>query len=271
MKHARSEPDLSLFFHIPFGYLLSDAGQPAWERRENLELYLPASDLDRYGSGDYAEVAKRLKDQRREITVHGPFMDLMPGSPDPQIRKVALNRFTQLFKACSALKPRNIVLHIGYEAIKHKEFFDYWLQNSLLTWREVEAQAADLGLSVSLENIFETDSGPMRRLLDELNSPLFGWCLDVGHFQLFSQEPLAAWLDGLGRYLVEMHLHDNHGAADEHLSPGEGCFDFPALARLLEQRGLQPPYYTLEVHSTAKLDAGIAAIKEYFRKNRKSR
>ena len=43
----------------------------------------------------------------------------------------------------------------------------------------------------------------------------------------------AKWVDSLGDHLGEIHLHDNHGTADEHLPVGEGTFPFKELMRLL--------------------------------------
>src|SRR5438445_398373 len=37
--------------------------------------------------------------------------------------------------------------------------------------------------------------------------------------------------------LIHTHLHDNHGIRDEHLVPGEGIVDWPALLGVLRRGG----------------------------------
>jgi sugar phosphate isomerase/epimerase len=56
----------------------------------------------------------------------------------------------------------------------------------------------------------------------------------------------------------EVHLHDNHGEADEHLPIGEGGFDFDRFFKLLSQFGLNP-VYTIEPHEEAHLRRSLEA------------
>ena len=38
----------------------------------------------------------------------------------------------------------------------------------------------------------------------------------------------------LGDRIVSMHVHDNHGTKDEHLWPGDGTIDWPAVREALQ-------------------------------------
>jgi len=85
------------------------------------------------------------------------------------------------------------------------------LKNSLLTWKPLLEEAEALSVKLALENVFDEKPEPLRRLLDEVNSPFLGYCLDAGHGNLFSEVPLEDWVGVLGPRLLEIHLHDNHG------------------------------------------------------------
>jgi sugar phosphate isomerase/epimerase len=72
------------------------------------------------------------------------------------------------------------------------------------------------------------------------------------------------WLKTLGKYLVEVHLHDNHREADEHLPVGEGEFDFNQFFALVSEQKLSP-IYTLEPHEEEHLRRGLEAVKRYVK------
>ena len=67
-----------------------------------------------------------------------------------------------------------------------------------------------------------------------MDDPRLGLCLDVGHANtVVSKTPPADWLAPMLPDLRHVHLHDNHGALDEHLPLGAGTIDFaPILAAL---------------------------------------
>lgn len=87
-------------------------------------------------------------------------------------------------------------------------------------------------------------------LYAHVSSPRMRFCFDCGHANAFTpgEDPLARF----GDRLVTVHLHDNHGpqVGDEHLLPGQGSIDFPALMRCLKPYGLQ--YYHLESHTLTR-------------------
>jgi sugar phosphate isomerase/epimerase len=66
-------------------------------------------------------------------------------------------------------------------------------------------------------------------VLDAVDSPHLGACLDVGHVYLFSDYlPLEAWVEQLSERLVHCHMNNHRGFCDEHLPldlPG-GVIDY---------------------------------------------
>ena len=86
------------------------------------------------------------------------------------------------------------------------------------------------------------------------------FCLDTGHFNVFSFAPLSIWLQELGKYLGHLHLHDNHGKTDEHLPVGCGTFPFAELFETLRVIGARPTV-TLEAHGEDKLWESLNNIK----------
>jgi sugar phosphate isomerase/epimerase len=88
----------------------------------------------------------------------------------------------------------------------------------------------------------------MKLLLGALASPQVRFCFDAGHANAFGGAPLGLWINALGDFLGEIHIHDNHGTADEHLPVGEGNIPFSQLFSILRQKNLRP-ILTVESHS----------------------
>ncbi|MES9994570.1 TIM barrel protein [Desulfovibrio aminophilus] len=229
------------FFHLAEGLLdrFLDEGL-------NPEIGLFAKDLDEYGPDQFREAEKALRDRGLRPTVHGPFVDLSPGSPDPLVLAATRRRFEQLVEAVEILRPRSVTCHLGFEHSRHGYFKEFWLEQSLMTWRWLARELRDRGARLMLENTFERAPEEMLPALNELSSLGVGLCLDVGHLNLFSAAKVAQWVEEAGPCLGQLHLHDNFGHRDDHLPIGQGRIDYPAVFRNLAYLP-EPLTVTMEV------------------------
>jgi sugar phosphate isomerase/epimerase len=254
----------TLHVNVPYSMLLQRIDF-AIQNRIHPEIYFSAEDLDACQEKDAKQLAETLHRSGLEITFHGPFMDLSPGGVDKRIKEVTLGRFTKVIELALLFKPKTIVFHPGYEKWKFDGNVELWLKSSLQTWRPLVKESEELGLTLAIENVFEESPVPLIALLKEIDSTHFRFCFDTGHYHAFtlSKTPLPDWFEALGKYMVEVHLHDNHGEMDEHLPIGEGNFDFDQFFKLLSQHGLNP-IYTLEPHEENHLWRGLEAVKKYI-------
>jgi sugar phosphate isomerase/epimerase len=248
--------------NVPYPMLRSRTGF-ALANRIHPEIYFSGDDLDRYDEKKAWDLAEKLHENGLEITFHGPFMDLSPGGVDARIKEVTTERFSKTLQLAKLFRPEAIVFHAGYEKWKFDGDADLWLRSSLQTWKPLVKMAEEVGVTLVLENVFEETPDPIATLLKEIGSPRLRFCLDTGHHHIFSRVPLSVWFETLGRYLSEIHLHDNHGETDEHLPIGEGSFGFDQLFTLLARYGLNP-IYTLEPHQEDHLKRGLEAVKKYI-------
>ncbi|MBI3583242.1 MAG: sugar phosphate isomerase/epimerase [Nitrospinae bacterium] len=225
----------------------------------NIELFVPASVLDNPPLAGLEKVKKALNNGT-SLTWHAPFMDLSPGGVDEKIRQVTVDRIKQAVKESLPLNPRLIIIHPGYDDYRFNGEIDKWLKNSLKTWREVLDKYSNINFAI--ENVFENRPDTLERLIKEMNSDRFRYCFDTGHFNVFSKISLKEWLERVGHYISEIHLHDNHGKEDEHLGLGEGNFDFDTLFSFLRDSNRQP-IFTLEAHSKEGVLRSIEYLKKY--------
>ncbi len=235
------------------------------QNRINPEIYFSNQDLDACDEDDVKPLAEALHRNGLEVTVHGPFIDLSPGGVDPKVKEVTLDRFSKTIELARCLLPKALVFHPGYETRNYDGDVDLWLKSSLATWQPLVREAEKTGLVFAIENIYEETPDSLKRLLDKIHSPHFRFCFDTGHYQAFSGRgvSLSVWVETLGSYLWEVHLHDNHGKSDEHLPMGEGCFDFDRFFSLLSQSRLKP-IFTIEPHEEGHLRRGMKAAERFL-------
>ena len=211
------------------------------------EIYLSGELLDSIAENDISAMVK-WREEGKELTFHAPFVDLAPGGFDPRVLEVTRFRFSQVMKLADKVGPRQIVFHPGFDEFRFAFREELWIENSLRVWGELLEAASRVNTRVCLENVFDTRPDHLVQLRERLGKEL-GFCLDVGHFLIFSRVTLQEWLDAFSDGLFELHLHDNDGHQDLHQPVGEGTFDFNSLCNQMEARGLEP-VVVLEHHSS---------------------
>ena len=107
-------------------------------------------------------------------------------------------------------------------------------------YRRLLSYAEEYGITICTENMFQGDmhilivhstcSHPeeMVRYFDEINHPLFGCCLDIGHTATV-REDASNFIRALGKHRLKcLHVHDVDEARDKHMLPyfgGAICWD----------------------------------------------
>lgn len=244
--------------HIPYPRM-KDLCELVRLRRYDLEIYMSAAVLDQVEKADLENLCRSL-DWKPSISLHAPFMDLNPGAVDPMVRSVTQLRFSRIMSAAAVLKPRVVVFHAGYDRWRYNGRKDIWLENSIDTWNKVMEIASKIGVRVAVENVFDEDPEALCRLIERIAHPDFGFCFDTGHFNLFTRVTMEQWFESLGKYIFEVHLHDNDGSADSHWALGKGTIDFEKFFGLLRGHGVRP-VYTIEAHEQGDIDVSLEAVR----------
>lgn len=245
--------------HVPYSRIYEFIGIIQNEKL-NLEIYFDGKSLDSITDEDILKLKKALS-YEPSLSFHAPFMDLSPGAVDKKVKKITIERFSQMFDIAEKLSPKTIVFHSGYDKWKYAFKVNVWLEESLSTWSKLLPEAEKLKVKIAIENIFEEEPDSLHILMKTINSPYFGICFDTGHFNLFSKKSLEEWLSCLNKYIVEFHLHDNNKKFDEHLPMGDGSFDFEKLFRMNKCKNC---IYTIETHSVENVFKSLKKFYEYF-------
>jgi len=246
--------------HMPF-HLLPEHQKIVLEHRLNLEIYFNQHVLKSLDKEKCRETAKILNGAGLKITFHAPFMDLRPGALDDKIRQVSVDRMKKAIELAQYFRPLRIVCHPMFDDRYYVDCDDLWLEASVKSWTELIPLAKEYDTVLSLENVYDKGPRLLRRLFEALASDSVCFCFDTGHFNAFSYASLKVWFRELGKYLGQLHLHDNFGQKDEHLAVGEGTFPFAELFAVLGKRKIKP-VITLEAHDQKAFWKSLENIKE---------
>lgn len=148
------------------------------------------------------------------ISAHGPFLDMVPCSFDAQIKKVTMERFQDAYDCMKELNGKYIVYHtclvppIYYEST--------WRNNSIEFWKKFMDDKDD-SVQVYLENVFDSNPEPIAEVIDSVDHPAFGFCMDIGHANCFSKRAIIdGWIREMGDRIKHFHVHNNNGVRDLH-------------------------------------------------------
>ena len=223
------------------------------------EIAFKGPELDNLPAAGINAVARELASVGRRPTVHAPFFDLSPGAMEPLVRQVTLQRLTQALEAAGLLGAQLMVVHPGFDRWRYPNLAATWTSQAAEFFPPLLRLAERLDCRLALENIYEESPDTLVDLVARLDSPWFGHCFDIGHWQLFGTVEQAPWLAAIAPRLLHLHLHDNLGQGDDHLPVGEGTIDFTPLLALL-QKLPHPPSITLEAHDPDALKRSLANL-----------
>jgi len=250
-----------LYFHVPV-YRLLNGLDGFLNLNLNCEIYINSDFIDGHTEKDLDLINAGFRKQEISKRVHGPFIDLNPGSSDNKIRRLCLERFLSTIELCSRFDSQSMVLHSHFEPIFYGRHFKEWLKNAEEVLGPLSTEAEKRGISIYIENSIDEDTTAVLTILESF--PLFGACFDVAHHNVFNPK---GWADALKEYpkgsIKEIHLSDNNGDRDSHLPLGEGSIDLEAFLDEVEKRD-EDPIITVEPHSQEGMLKNIEFIKKFM-------
>ncbi len=191
-----------------------------------------------------------LRPIRGPLTLHGPFMDMAPGSPDKRINMVCESRYKHAIRIAETLEAGIIVFHANFIAAIHNiEYRQGWHQRNVDFWGEIADYAYRHGVIVAMENMWEFDPHILGDVLQTVDHPSLRYCLDVGHAHLFTDEQFTFedWLAVLHPWLVHTHVNNNNGKIDVHHGLRDGVLNYRHILRRIRALPIMRPTITLEM------------------------
>ncbi len=177
------------------------------------------------------EVAEIVGSTGLSLSVHAPYSDLNLASLNYPIWRESVRQILTCIDRTAEVTDR-VTVHPGYLSPVGKLLPDrtWALQKSALT--EIGAFAADRGVRVFLENLGGLKDVLCRfpeEVLGMIDGvPGVGFTLDVGHAHTVGK--VREFLQVLSS-ANHIHIHDNHGTADQHLALGDGTIPWDEVGK----------------------------------------
>ncbi len=171
--------------------------------------------------------------QNIKITcMHAPIDGLCMGNLDKEVREFTMKAFEYSYKVAKLIECPSINFHNGFDPNLHEK--DEWIKNSSEFLKEF-LEDKDDSIVIYLENKLEFTPDVIIDLINRVGDSRLIACLDVGHANAHSNTDVLEWIKGLGNKLGLVHLHNNYGEKDEHLSLDNGSINFNGLCETLEK------------------------------------
>lgn len=195
------------------------------------------------------------------VVIHSPFMDIVPGSPEPEVAELAFKQHEEVLNIAEVLKADAVLFHSGFNPlIKSPQYLENWLASTSAYFRRFLKQHPNLKFLI--ENMWEPSPLPLIGLIDSINSSQFRVCVDVGHIQVYSKEPPETWISQLALRVGHVHLNDNQGLWDQELALGTGMVPLERVFQAMNNLGFFGNI-TIEMHGREP----ILRSMEYLLKN----
>jgi len=169
---------------------------------------------------------------------HAPFPSWMKDKP--KTNEYLIHALEKCLMICAYLNCPYLIVHPffpGYNETLTSE--EEWNLN-IESYSRLIPAIKKYGVTVCLENMFTVsrrkvyaaiceNPDEVNRYIDTLNQiadeKCFAFCLDTGHALLVGSE-IRTLINKLGHRIETLHIHDNDGWDDQHLTPYMGILDW---------------------------------------------
>ena len=199
------------------------------------------------------------------LALHGPFLGMEYAHQDHLIRAVVKQLLDMTFETARNLEVQRVILHSGYQRdFELYKLQDTWLESNIDFWQREIMRWAEAGIEIVLENDTEQAPDLLVRLVEAVNHPSLGLCLDIGHQHMFSELNALEWVRRMEGRLYHIHLHNNDRTRDSHGSLGSGTIQFVPFFEVLRK---QAPQATLSLEVEDKMELKMRDLRylvDYF-------
>ena len=200
-----------------------------WEIVSEADHYLPMIGLS---------LESMMKSYDLTYSIHAPFNDINIASLNESVREMSVIELIKIMNMASELDIKTVTIHPGLYSMVVSGLEDKSIMAAKRSLRTLDRMAQECGVRLCVENMpgfrffLGQTAEQMSELLEGTNLPI---CLDIGHANTTGQ--LNEIIETLGSRIMNVHIHDNDGKQDQHLTIGEGTVDFDDCLKRLSSYG----------------------------------
>jgi sugar phosphate isomerase/epimerase len=173
------------------------------------------------------------------FSVHAPISDVNIGALSERIREASVMETIASMEQAIELDAKTITFHPGYQSFVIPGHEEKSIEKAKRSLRTIDRLMNEFSITACVENMpsFKFMLGrtakEMFELIDGTDMKI---CYDIGHANTVNQ--MEEIIDLLGDRIKNIHIHDNNGDNDDHMTIGDGNIDFrPVLKKLSKYKG----------------------------------
>ncbi|MDK2974878.1 MAG: hypothetical protein PWP08_1249 [Methanofollis sp.] len=235
---------------------IEEAGFPGWEISAdgNYRLEKPANKQ---------AIRDVLDSSGLAVTVHAPYTDLNPASINDPIWRESVRQICACIEHAADLTDR-VTMHPGYISPAGKLLPEKVWEQQKEALRVIGRCAREHGVLACLENMINIPEflchDPYELLGITGGIEGIGATFDLGHANTVKKvDGFLAQIENASH----LHIHDNHGGADEHLALGDGTINWKKAGHIIAA-GYRGDVIVIEGRSIEEAKKSLDAFRRWF-------
>ena len=174
-----------------------------------------------------------------KFSIHAPISDVNIAALSERIREAATLEIIASMEHAIQLNADTITFHPGYHSMVIPGLGSRSVEKAKRSVRTIDRLMNEFGIIAAVENMpcFKFMLGAQAKELAEIvDGTNMKICFDIGHANTVNQ--IDEMIDTFGDRIKNIHIHDNNGNNDDHMTIGDGNIDFKkVLKRLSKYKG----------------------------------
>jgi len=177
-----------------------------------------------------------------KFSIHAPISDVNIASLNERIREASTLEIIAAMEHAIELNADTVTFHPGLQSVIVPGQEKRSMEKAKRSIRTIDRLMNEFGIAAALENLpmmpsfgfmIGKTAKEMHELIDGTEMRI---CFDTGHANTVGQ--IDEIIDLLGDRIVNVHIHDNNGSNDDHMTIGDGNIDFKkTLSKLSKYKG----------------------------------
>jgi sugar phosphate isomerase/epimerase len=199
------------------------------------------------------------------FSIHAPISDVNIASLSERIREASALEIIATMEQAMELNADTVTFHPGLQSIIVPGQESKTMEKAKRSIRTIDRLMNEFGIVAALENLpmmpsfgfmIGKTAEEMKQLVDGTDMKI---CFDIGHANTVGQ--IDDIIDMLGDRIANIHIHDNNGNNDDHMTIGDGNIDFRSvLSKLSKYKGK----YIIESRSLESAVTSRERLKDIF-------
>ncbi|MDO5862040.1 MAG: sugar phosphate isomerase/epimerase family protein [Thermoplasmata archaeon] len=230
---------------------------------KDFRLWEIFSEADHQVVRDTTRILEILDENDLACQVHAPICDWNLAAMSTRLREASVKETIATIEAAEEIGARMVTVHPGLSSMAVGGLEERAAEHARAALMVIDRFVDGRDLTVAIENMPNVPFF-LGRTAEQLKSLVdgtdLGICFDIGHANTMGQ--IDAMIDTFGDRIANIHIHDNNGKRDEHLTIGDGAIDFQhVIGRLSGYRGnwiIESKSLESAVQSSSRLEKMIS-------------